>query len=182
MGVAPWSAPSLTAPGAGPGTTMTSSRNFDTRNTLRKLFPTRWARAAAAESQALVRRRKADATVLFWTDVLQFDSARQRTLADLRRLCERAIGQHLDESSFYQRTNASFTGLLGQALRTHLARSVHVRITDSTVLRLHELLAENFQDLLPKLERDVLDVDIEVRVQRRRYRGHQRTLRWCFGW
>ena len=278
---------------------MASSRSIDARKTLRKLFPTRWVKAAAMETGAVVRQRKVDPTVLFWTVVLGFGSGRQRTIAGLRRAYERASGQCLEESSFYQRFNAGFTKLLeqallraleldagvGRALRGHLAQFVDVLITDSTVLRLHELLVrhwpgcrtnhtqaalkahwvisvagnsrqsvkltserehdgpvfkvgpwvggrlllfdlgyygfslferigrnggfflsrlkssanptvvsvnrthrgrkielegEKLQDVLAKLKREVLDVNIEVRVQRRRYNGRRRTVRRVF--
>ena len=275
---------------------MASSKSIDARKTLRKLFPTRWVKAAAAESGAVIRQRKVDPTVLFWTVVLGFGCGRQRTLAGLRRSYERASGQCLEESSFYQRFNAGFSALLEQALlraleldvgigrelRGHLAKFVDVLITDSTVLRLHQLLArhwpgcrtnhtpaalkahwvmsvagngrqsvkltserehdgpvfkvgpwvagrlllfdlgyygfslferigrnggfflsrlkssanptivsvnrthrgrkvtlvgERLQDVLSKLKREVLDVNVEVRVQRRRYNGRRRTVR-----
>jgi len=137
---------------------MASSRSIDARKTLRKLFPTRWVRAAAVESGAVVRQRKVDPTVLFWTVVLGFGSGRQRTIAGLRRGYERASGQCLEESSFYQRFNAGFSQLLEQALvraleldvgigrglRGQLAKFVDVLITDSTVLRLHDLLSRHW--------------------------------------
>ena len=137
---------------------MASSKSIDARKTLRKLFPTRWVKAAAAESGAVIRQRKVDPTVLFWTVVLGFGCGRQRTLAGLRRSYERASGQCLEESSFYQRFNAGFSALLEQALlraleldvgigrelRGHLAKFVDVLITDSTVLRLHQLLARHW--------------------------------------
>ncbi len=137
---------------------MASPKSIDTRKTLRKLFPSRWVKVAAVETGAVVRRRKVEPTVLFWTVVLGFGSGRQRTLAGLRRAYERASGQCLEESSFYQRFNTGFTKLLeqallralerdvgiGRALRGHLSRFVDVLITDSTVLRLHELLARHW--------------------------------------
>ena len=275
---------------------MASTKSIDARKVLRKLFPTRWVRAAAVESGAFVRQRKVDPTVLFWTVVLGFGSGRQRTIAGLRRAYERASGHCLEESSFYQRFNAGFTKMLerallralerdagvGRTLRGHLARFVDVLITDSTVMRLHQMLArhwpgcrtnhtaaalkahwvmsvtgkgrqsvkltaerehdgpafrigpwvrgrlllfdlgyygfslferigrnggfflsrlkaganptivgvnrthrgrkislvgEKLQDVLGNLQREVLDVDVEVRVPRRRYRGRRRTVR-----
>jgi IS4 transposase len=137
---------------------MASPRSIDARKALRKLFPTRWVRAAAVESGAVVRQRKVEPAVLIWSVVLGFSSGRQHTLAGLRRAYERASGQCLEESSFCKRFNAGFTKLLegallraleldvgiGRALRGHLAKFVDVLITDSTVLRLHELLGRHW--------------------------------------
>lgn len=137
---------------------MATSRSIDARGALRKMFPGRWVKATAMETGAVVRRRKVDPAALFWTVVLGFGGGRQRTIAGLRRAYERATGQCLEESSFYQRFSAGFTRLLerallralerdagvGRKLRGHLSRFVDVLITDSTVLRLHELLARHW--------------------------------------
>lgn len=137
---------------------MASRKSIDASKALRKLFPTRWVKATARESGAVVRQRKVEPTALFWTVVLGFGAGRQRTIAGLRRAYERATGQCLEESSFYQRFNEGFARMLeqalvralardvgvGRALRGHLERFVDVLITDSTVIRLHELLASRW--------------------------------------
>lgn len=137
---------------------MASRKSIDARAALRKLFPSRWVRSMALDTGALVRQRKVDPTALFWTVVLGFGSGRQRTIAGLRRAYQRATGQCLEESSFYGRFNAGFSELLeralvralerdagvGRTLRGHLSRFVDVLITDSTVLRLHRLLARHW--------------------------------------
>lgn len=138
---------------------MASRKSIDARTALRKLFPSRWVRSMARDTGAVVRQRKVDPTALFWTVVLGFGSGRQRSIAGLRRAYQRGTGQCLEESSFYGRFNAGFSKLLeralvralerdagvGRCLRGHLSRFVDVLITDSTVVRLHELLARHWQ-------------------------------------
>jgi putative transposase len=133
---------------------MASSSSIDARKTLRKLFSARRLRSIAMDTGAVVRQRKVDPVALFWTVVLGFGVGRTRSIAGLRRSYERATGQCLEESSFYQRFNEGFTAMLeralvhalahdagiGRRLRGHLSRFVDVLITDATVLKVHELL------------------------------------------
>lgn len=137
---------------------MASSSSIDARATLRKLFSNHRLRALASQSGTVVRRRKVDPVALFWTVVLGFGGGRTRTIAGLRRSYERATGECLEESSFYQRFNAGFASMLegalvhalaedrgvGRSVRGHLSRFIDVLITDSTVLRVHELLSSRW--------------------------------------
>lgn len=137
---------------------MATAKSIDTRRTLRKLFSGRRLRAMAVETGAVVRQRKVDPVALFWSVVLGFGVGRTRSISGLRRAYERATGQCLEESSFYNRFNAGFVAMLerallhalehdvgiGRKLRGHLSRFVDVLVTDATVLRLHDLLAQSW--------------------------------------
>jgi len=137
---------------------MARSRRIPLRETLRKLFPKTMVAALARASGAVKRLRKVDPVALFWTVVLGFGVGRTRTLAGLRRAYEKSTGQSLEESSFYDRFTAEFAKMLklavaealevslgvDRALRGTLAGFRDVILTDSTVVRLHELLASTF--------------------------------------
>jgi len=135
-----------------------ASKRIALRETLRKLFPTAKIAALARTSGAVRRLRKVDPTALFWTVVLGFGVGRARTLAGLRRAYEKSTGQSIEESSFYDRFTAEFARMLklavaealevslgvNRVLRGPLAAFRDVILTDSTVVRLHELLATAF--------------------------------------
>ena len=137
---------------------MARSDALPLRTTLRKLFPSTWITSTAREAGAVVRERKVDIVSFFWTLVLGFGVGRSRTLASLRRAYQKTTGQTIEESSFYDRFTEGLVGLLkravvqalgstigvGRALRGPLAAFRDVVLTDSTVVRLHDLLAKAF--------------------------------------
>lgn len=137
---------------------MARNRRIPLRETLRKLFPASMVIALARASGTVKRLRKVDPVALFWTVVLGFGVGRTRTLAGLRRAYEKSTGQSIEESSFYDRFTAEFARMLklavaealqvslgiDRALRGALAGFRDVILTDSTVVRLHELLASAF--------------------------------------
>jgi IS4 transposase len=109
-------------------------------------------------SGAVRRLRKMNPVDLFWTVVLGFGVGRERTLAGLRRAYEKSTGQLIEESSFYDRFSDGFAKMMklavgqalelslgvNRALRGPLAAFRDVLMTDSTVVRLHDLLANAF--------------------------------------
>ncbi|MCC7413295.1 MAG: IS4 family transposase [Gammaproteobacteria bacterium] len=125
------------------------------RETLCKLFPARRLRALARASGAVQRERKVDIAALFWTLVLGFAVGGERSIATLRRAYERATGQCLEESSFYDRFTPGLVKLLkaavaegldqmregARALRGPLAAFRDLVLADATVMRLKDLLA-----------------------------------------
>jgi len=137
---------------------MARSRRIPLRETLRKLFPAASIMALARASGAVQRLRKVDPVTLFWTVVLGFGGGRVRTLAGLRRAYEKSTGRRIEESSFYDRFTDGFAKMLrlavgealevslgvDRALRGPLAAFRDVILTDSTVVRLHELLQTAF--------------------------------------
>ncbi len=124
------------------------------RKTIRKLFPTTRIELLARKTGAVVRQRKVKIADFFWTLVLGFGIGRTRTIAGLRREYEKTSGQSIEESSFYDRFTPGLVRMLkqsvshaleqslgvGRALRGHLEAFRDVIMTDSTVIRLHDLL------------------------------------------
>jgi IS4 transposase len=123
-----------------------------------KMFPPSLLERLARDSGAVVRRRKVAPHALFWTVVFGFGVGRKRTIAGLRRSYEKATGQTIEESSFYNRFSEGFARMLraavalaldslpgiGRALRGPLAAFRDLVVTDSTVMRLRDLLQGPF--------------------------------------
>jgi len=112
----------------------------------------------AGYSGLVQRRRKVDPTALFWTIVLGSASGRDRTLAGLRRCYQKSTGTCLVPSAFYDRFTRSLAWffklvveeLLGRLeiaegrMQGVLASFREVILTDSTLVRLHDLLERSF--------------------------------------
>jgi IS4 transposase len=123
-----------------------------------KMFPPSLLERLARQSGAVVRKRKVAPNALLWTVVLGFGLGRERTIAGLRRSYEKATGQTIEESSFYKRFSEGFARMLraavaialdsvpgvGHALRGPLAAFRDLVVTDSTVMRLRDLLQGPF--------------------------------------
>jgi len=137
---------------------MTRSQDLPIRQMLGKLFPAVFLAGLAKATAAVKRVRKVDPVDLFWTVVLGFGVGRERSIAGLRRGYEKTTGKTIEESSFYDRFSEGFTQMLkqaavraleqsmgcGRALRGHLAAFRDVVLTDSTVVRLHDLLKRDY--------------------------------------
>lgn len=137
---------------------MARGRHIPVQRALRKLFPSTWIVTEARATGAFRRVRRVNPVAFFWALVLGFGAGRTRSLAGLRRAYERATGHTIEESSFYDRFNEGLVALLkravakaleqslgvGRALRGPLAAFRDVLITDSTVIRLHDMLAKTF--------------------------------------
>jgi IS4 transposase len=125
---------------------------------LRKLFSTPFLIELASRTGAAKRVRQINIVDFFWTLVLGFGLGRERTLAGLRRAYEKTTGQTIEESSFYDRFTVGLVAMLkaasvhaldasaglGRVLRGPLASFRDVLLTDSTVVRLHDMLAKSF--------------------------------------
>ncbi|MDD5309061.1 MAG: IS4 family transposase [Deltaproteobacteria bacterium] len=137
---------------------MARPKSIKLRDRLVKMFPPSLLDRLARETGAVVRRRKVAANTLFWTVVLGFGLGRIRTIAGLRRSYEKATGQTIEESSFYNRLSEGFARMLraaitlafdtlpgvGHALEGPLAAFRDLVVTDSTVMRLRDLLEGPF--------------------------------------
>jgi putative transposase len=137
---------------------MARTKAVPIREALRKLFPTAFLVALARSTGAVKRLRQVDPAALFWTVVLGFGAGKERTIAGLRRAYEKTTGGGIEESSFYDRFNAGFALMLksaadhalkdlvgvGRRLRGPLDGFRDVVLTDSTVIRLYDLLARQF--------------------------------------
>jgi IS4 transposase len=125
---------------------------------LRKLFPATFLMSLATSTGAVRRVRQVAIVDFFWTLVFGFALGRERTIAGLRRAYEKASGQALEESSFYSRFTEGLVAMLkaavvhalstsvglGRTLEGPLASFKDVLLTDSTVVRLHQMLAKAF--------------------------------------
>lgn len=137
---------------------MARRKSIGIRRVLTSLLPRRRLQRLADEAGLTKRRRKVKVHALFWTLVLGFGSGRERTIAALRRGYEKATGSQLVPSSFYDRFTPALVRLLRAAAALLLAQaSGPVRklagplaafrdlvLTDSTVIRLHDLLKKAF--------------------------------------
>ena len=137
---------------------MARPKTIKLRNTLVKLFPRPALDALARETGAVVRRRKVDIADFVWNIVLGFGTGRERTIAGLRRSFEKVTGKPIEESSFHDRFTPGLVRLLktlaadafgkldgvGRALTGPLSQFRDLVLTDSTVMRLHDLLEKAF--------------------------------------
>jgi len=128
------------------------------RQELTRLIPTRQLNRLARLSGLVRRRRKIDPMELFWTVVLGFGAGHARTLAGMRRAYQKSTGATLVPSAFYDRFTRSlavFMRLVVQELLeklqeteakfSGLLRSFRdVVVTDSTLVKLHDLLERRF--------------------------------------
>jgi len=115
--------------------------------------------ATARRLGVVKRKRKVDIVALVWTLVLGFQAGTQRTIDALRTTYQKATGDTLERSSFYDRLTAGLAGLLRtlaiegiEALATtttgvpdgFLSGFKDLLAIDSTVLRLHDWLSRNY--------------------------------------
>jgi IS4 transposase len=127
------------------------------RTTLARLLPKREIERQARALGVSRRQRKVRVHAFFWALVLGFGAGRVRTLAGLRRAYEDAAGHTLAPSAFYGRFTPEVTKWLRVLLAKVMAQTVaQVRLsgplssfqdlvlTDSTVIRLNDLLANAF--------------------------------------
>ncbi|WP_394339395.1 IS4 family transposase [Methanosaeta sp. UBA356] len=140
---------------------MTRQYSFDDKNlierTLCELFPPEWLRDKAKETGLIKRERKIDPVIMFWTLAIGYGTFLQRTLAGLKRNYESASNLILSDSSWYYRFTPELVTFLRECVShglEHLAQEPNrtlsdrlspfedVLIQDSTIIRLHEKLAD----------------------------------------
>ena len=133
---------------------MATENSFCPSAALRNLFSNVYLRKLARETGMVTRKRKIDPVAFFWTLVLGFGQGRMRQISTLRRFYQSTTGCMLEESSFYYRFNLPLVKFLKQAVAHALQQTLgsnrplegilasfrDVLITDSTVLKLHQLL------------------------------------------
>jgi IS4 transposase len=125
---------------------------------LTSLISTRRLNFLARLSGLVQRRRKVDPMALFWTIVLGFGAGPQRTLAGLRRAYQRSTGATLVPSAFYDRFTKSLAVFFRYVVEELLERLGEtemrcqgvlqsfrdVVLTDSTLVKLHDLLERRY--------------------------------------
>jgi len=128
------------------------------RAELTSLISTRRLNFLARLSGLVQRRRKVDPLALFWTIVLGFGAGPQRTLAGLRRAYQRSTGATLVPSAFYDRFTKSLAVFFRYVVEELLERLEEtetrfqgvlqsfrdVVVTDSTLVKLHDLLERRY--------------------------------------
>jgi putative transposase len=137
---------------------MTRDVSSSIRTAIRKTLPEKLVRSMARATGAVKRQGKVDIYKFVCTLVFGFACGDKRTLAALRRSYEQTAGHTIEESAFYKRFSTELVALLkgllaetfeglvgaGRALAGPLAQFRDVLLTDSTVVRLHELLSKKF--------------------------------------
>jgi len=137
---------------------MARRKTIGIKKVLTRILPRRTLEKAAEAVGLTQRKRKVQVHALFWALVLGFGAGGKRTIAGLRRAFQRATDLDLAPSAFYDR----FTVALVRFLK-HLVGYVLVQVsepqrqlrgllkdfhdlvmTDSTVIRLHDLLERAF--------------------------------------
>lgn len=134
------------------------AKSIGIRETLTSLLPRAELEHLAYESGMVLRRRKVEPSAMLWTLVLGFATGRERSLAGLRRMYQRATGTSLVPSAFYDRFTPELVrflravvGELCGRLAEHepacqglLSKFTDVVVTDASVVKLHRLLARRF--------------------------------------
>lgn len=125
---------------------------------LHKVLGRRAVTQLAEELGVIHRKRKVDPFILVWTLVLGFQVGSARTIEGLRQVYQRASGEGLVRSSFYDRLSKPLAQLLRKLAQAGLAAQApglrmpkgqlskfqEVLAIDASVLRLHQLLARSF--------------------------------------
>ena len=137
---------------------MTRRKTIGIKKVLTRILPRRVLDRLADDAGISQRRRKIRPHALFWTLVLGFGAGRERTIAGLRRAFEITTGISLVPSAFYDRFTPALVKLMkavvgyvlaeiatpSRQLGGALASFRDVVMTDSTVIRLHDLLQKAF--------------------------------------
>lgn len=137
---------------------MAHEESISLRSAIKSLFPDAWIDETARKEGFVRRQRKINAVPLFWTLVLGFEAGAERSVSALRRVFQLAAGVTLAPSAFYDRFNDRLVNLLKAAISKGLehfaaaASDVHERLkryedvmlADSTLFKLHDVLADAF--------------------------------------
>jgi len=126
---------------------------------LHEMFPEVWLRQLAKKTNFIKRERKINSYIIFWSLTLGFSDRSQRTIAGLKRLYEKEANTSLSDSSWYYRFTPELVEFLrqcvihgmeelakepGRKLSKKLEKFQDVLIQDSTIVRLHDSLADKF--------------------------------------
>lgn len=137
---------------------MARVQSIEIREILNRMVPKSLLEELARETGAWSRNRKITATSFFWSLVLGFSVGNHRTIAGLRRCFEKSVGRGVVPSAFYDRFTPNLVkflkavlGDLIASLESHfspltpsLSFFKDILITDSTLIRLHDLLEKTF--------------------------------------
>lgn len=148
-----------------------------TRDLLTSELPNEFIELRAEELDVVERDRKLDVVALFWTLILGWPAAAERTLASLRRAYIGAAGHCIARSSFYDRLSAELLALMKSCLEGLLdgvrqrTSSYHgavlrhfedVLAIDSTIVRLHKMLRDVYPGCSDGVASAKLDIVMNV--------------------
>jgi IS4 transposase len=143
--------------------------------TLIDAFPEEWLNKTARETGLIKRERKIKAVMLFWVFVFTIGAHILRTLSMLKRNYETMTKINVSDSSWYERFSPELGEFLKQCVLhgiEHLAKNAHrqvsdrlntfkdILIKDSTIIRLHEKLA----NIWPTTRSRIIAAGIKVSV------------------
>ncbi|MFO8110144.1 MAG: IS4 family transposase [Thermoplasmata archaeon] len=127
--------------------------------TLCRIFSPEWLRKTAEETELVKRERKIDTVIMFWVLTMSFGVRLQRNIASLKRNYEREGNTTISYSSWYERFTPELVDFLHACVVhgiEHLAQEPVLQlkdkldgfedllVKDSTVIRLHETLADRY--------------------------------------
>ena len=125
---------------------------------LTSLFPSEFLEEHAEELGVVERDRKLQIPAFVWAFVFGFAAGEGRTLADFRRCYNSTADRTLSPGGFYQRLTPNLAEYFSDLVETALDevavpdsvdadvdRFRDVMIADGTILRLHELLSEEYK-------------------------------------
>jgi len=143
-----------------PGGATTQGLNpKDIPRVLEMLYPPDELRSVAKETGMSKRYRKVDPVQIFWVLILSFGVKIERTLAGIKRNYEEWTATDISYGSWFERFNPELAAFLkacvgiglekmakmaNRQLSDKLQRFRDILIQDSTIIRLHEVLAKKF--------------------------------------
>jgi IS4 transposase len=137
---------------------MAQKQFIEIRNFLNRIVPKSRLEELGRETGAFRRNRKISAPAFFWSLVMGYAVGNHRTIAGIRRSFEKSIGKSIVPSAFYDRFTPNFVNLLKEVLSELIQRLgsnlaplqgqlsffKDILITDSTLIRLHDLLEKTY--------------------------------------
>lgn len=137
---------------------MATKQSTNLRSRLKQLLPRKRIQEKAREFGVVQRKREVDIAKFVSSILLGFSAGTERTLAALRRAYEKASGTTIAASAFYDRFTPPMAKLFRSILEelvTGMNAAEHelsgvlasfrdVLLVDSTLIRLHDLLAKAF--------------------------------------
>ena len=137
---------------------MAQKQFIEIRNFLNRIVPKSRLEELGRETGAFRRNRKISAPAFFWSLVMGYAVSNHRTIAGIRRSFEKSIGKSIVPSAFYDRFTPNFVNLLKEVLSELIQRLgsnlaplqgqlsffKDILITDSTLIRLHDLLEKTY--------------------------------------
>ena len=148
---------------------MAQKQFIEIRNFLNRIVPRSRLEELGRETGAFKRNRKISASAFFWSLVMGYAVGNRRTIAGIRRSFEKSIGKSIVPSAFYDRFTPNLVNLLKEVLseliqwlgsnlvplKGQLCFFKDILITDSTLIRLHDLLEKTYPSVWTNYMREI---------------------------